>query len=119
MRTLMISLLAAVAIPSQLMAEQPTTELEALDDALPGTLINDPTRLDWQSFGAGLEVKAVKGEKYPVAKLQTAIRYPKQVQHFTRRVPMRRSQRRSKPTRTSLSPYMPAPFRPMARPDKA
>jgi hypothetical protein len=30
--------------------DQPTAELQALDDALPGSLINDPTRLDWQIF---------------------------------------------------------------------
>jgi hypothetical protein len=77
MRTPLIALLTAVAIPSQLMAEQPTTELEALDDALPGTLINDPTRLDWQSFGAGLEVKAVKGEQIPGGKAANRYSVPK------------------------------------------
>ena len=37
--------------------------LQALDDALPGTLINDPTKLDWPVFGGA----AAKAVKYPDA----------------------------------------------------
>jgi hypothetical protein len=46
-------------------AQQPTPELQALDDALPGTLINDPSRLDWTVFGAGESHKPVKGVAAP------------------------------------------------------
>jgi hypothetical protein len=45
--------------------KQPTAELQALDDALPGTLINDPTGLDWVVFGPGVSRKAVKGTTSP------------------------------------------------------
>ena len=44
---------------------QPTPELQALDDALPGTLINDPSRLDWAVFGPGAASKAIKGSAAP------------------------------------------------------
>ncbi len=45
--------------------KQPTPELQALDDALPGTLINDPSRLDWAVFGPGVSSKAIKGSAAP------------------------------------------------------
>jgi len=65
---------AAVAMaPAPALADQPTAELQALDDALPGTLINDPTRLDWQIFGAGQTNKPVKGEDIPGGKAATQI----------------------------------------------
>ncbi|MFX8660852.1 hypothetical protein ABTM16_19485, partial [Acinetobacter baumannii] len=38
--------------------------LQALDDALPGTLINDPTKLDWPVFGGG-SAQAVKSPDAP------------------------------------------------------
>jgi hypothetical protein len=44
---------------------QPTPELQQLDDALPGNLINDPTRLDWNAFGPGVSYKPVKGKDIP------------------------------------------------------
>ena len=46
-------------------AKQPTADLQALDDALPGTLINDPSRLDWAVFGPGAVSKAIKGSASP------------------------------------------------------
>ncbi len=46
-------------------AEQKNPQLKALDDALPGTVINDPTRLDWQVFGPGAASKPVKGADIP------------------------------------------------------
>ncbi len=46
-------------------AQQATPELQALDDALPGTLINDPSRLDWAVFGTGESHKPVKGADIP------------------------------------------------------
>jgi hypothetical protein len=59
-------------------AQQATPELQALDDALPGTLINDPTRLDWDVFGTGAASKAIKGDTIPGGKaaLQVTIASP-------------------------------------------
>jgi hypothetical protein len=44
---------------------QPTPELQQLDDALPGNLINNPTRLDWNIYGPGITQKPVKGKDIP------------------------------------------------------
>jgi hypothetical protein len=53
--------IAMQLMPTMLWAgEQPTAALEALDDGLPGTLINNPTRLDWPIFGPGLTIKPIK-----------------------------------------------------------
>ncbi len=54
-----------VLSPALVAATQPTPELQALDDALPGTLINDPSRLDWSVFGSGVSSKAIKGSTAP------------------------------------------------------
>lgn len=64
---------AVVSVSAPVLADQPTAELQALDDALPGTLINDPTRLDWQIFGADQTSKPVKGESIPGGKAATQI----------------------------------------------
>lgn len=64
MRTCLILAAATLmAVSTNALADQPTAELQALDDALPGTLINDPTRLDWQIFGAG-QTQDGKGRRY-------------------------------------------------------
>ncbi len=44
---------------------QPTPELQALDDSLPGTLINDPAALNWSTFGAIMKAKIVKSADIP------------------------------------------------------
>jgi hypothetical protein len=49
-----------LSIPGAVIAAQPTPELQALDDATPGTLINNPGRLDWQVFGPGEAHKPIK-----------------------------------------------------------
>lgn len=55
----------AAATCSALAAPPPRpAALQALDDALPGTLINDPTKLDWPVFG-GASAKAVKSPEAP------------------------------------------------------
>jgi hypothetical protein len=59
---------ACLSVPGAVLADQPTPALQALDDALPGTLINDPTRLDWQIYGPGQTHKPVKGENIPGGK---------------------------------------------------
>lgn len=39
--------------------------LEALDAQLPGDLVNDPSRIDWQSYGADLEASSVVDDSIP------------------------------------------------------
>lgn len=39
--------------------------LNALDAQLPGDLVNDPSRIDWQSYGADLNASAVVDESIP------------------------------------------------------
>jgi hypothetical protein len=46
-------------------AEQRSPELQALDNALPGTLINDPSKLDWPIFGPGVKSKPIKDASIP------------------------------------------------------
>lgn len=46
-------------------AKQSTPELQMLDDATPGTLINDPTRLDWAIFGMGQTSKNLQSPDIP------------------------------------------------------
>jgi hypothetical protein len=59
------TLAIAPAAPAAAQVRQPSAELQTLDDALPGTLINDPTRLDWTVFGSGASSKAIKGTSAP------------------------------------------------------
>ena len=42
-----------------------TPELQALDDSLPGTLINDPSALNWSTFGTIMKSKIVKSAEIP------------------------------------------------------
>lgn len=72
-----LAALAVAFIPASVSAQQPNAELQALDDALPGELINDPTRLDWALFGAGLTSKPVKSDNIPGAKAALQISVPK------------------------------------------
>jgi hypothetical protein len=67
MRSMMFTVALAVALlaPLLAMAKQPTADLQALDDALPGNLINDPSRLDWAVFGSDAQSKAIKGTTAP------------------------------------------------------
>ncbi len=44
---------------------QPTAALQALDDALPGVLINDPASLNWAPFGPTLRVAQRRSEDIP------------------------------------------------------
>lgn len=57
-----LAALAPVAVAAQ---DQPTAELQALDDALPGTLINDPSRMDWSFYGAEQKTKNVQDASIP------------------------------------------------------
>jgi Cellulase (glycosyl hydrolase family 5) len=60
-----LAMAPVAATPAQAQVKQPTAELQALDDALPGTLINDPTGLDWVVFGPGATSKPIKGTTSP------------------------------------------------------
>ena len=44
---------------------QATPELQALDDSLPGLLINDPSALDWSTFGTIMKSKIVRSPDIP------------------------------------------------------
>lgn len=55
----------ATLLPAHAQQSQPTPELQALDDALPGTLINDPSRMDWSFYGADQKTKNVKDPAIP------------------------------------------------------
>ncbi len=74
---LMLAASALLTLPNIAAAQQSTPELQALDDALPGTLINDPSRLDWTVFGPGQSNKPVKGENIPGGKAALQITVPK------------------------------------------
>lgn len=50
----------ACAIPTGGAAADQQADLAALDAQLPGELINDPSRLDWASYGPGLEQQGVE-----------------------------------------------------------
>ena len=41
--------------PQAVLAQSSKQALEQLDAQLPGDLVNDPSRLDWESYGADLE----------------------------------------------------------------
>jgi hypothetical protein len=62
---LRIALGVAILLASGASGKQPTADLQALDDALPGKLINDPSRLDWAVFGPGAQSKSIKGSTSP------------------------------------------------------
>jgi hypothetical protein len=55
----------ALTVPAAAMAQDLTPELQALDEKLPGTLINDPTAIDWATNGAGFKSRAFAEEGIP------------------------------------------------------
>lgn len=64
MRGMALALSVALsALPGAAWAQN--TSLDALKAALPGRLINDPTRLDWAVFGPGQSSKSVKDASFP------------------------------------------------------
>lgn len=63
LRRILPLLLAGLALP--VAAQQPTPELQALDDALPGTLINDPYTFNWDSYGDTLKTRPMKAPDIP------------------------------------------------------
>lgn len=65
-KRMMASLAAgALALPAVAMAQELSPELQALDEQLPGTLINDPTGLDWETNGEGFQSRGFAEEGIP------------------------------------------------------
>lgn len=58
-------LLGTSAIALAPLGAQNRAALEALDAQLPGDLVNDPSRIDWQSYGADLEASSIVDESIP------------------------------------------------------
>lgn len=56
---------AGFALTAAPASAQSSADLKALDAQLPGTLVNDPSRIDWQSYGADLNASAVVDESIP------------------------------------------------------
>lgn len=70
MKTQVATLAAAVLLGTSAIALAPLgaqnrAALEALDAQLPGDLVNDPSRIDWQSYGADLEASSIVDESIP------------------------------------------------------
>ena len=63
--TICAGLLATTGIMPLPAAAQDSEMLNALDAQLPGDLVNDPSRIDWQSYGADLNASAVVDESIP------------------------------------------------------
>lgn len=64
-RALIAAMALTVLVPANAQDSQPTPELQALDDALPGTLINDPSRIDWSFYGAEQKTRNVQDPSIP------------------------------------------------------
>ena len=50
--------LVATWLPAAALSQELSPELKALDESLPGALINDPTGIDWPAIGAGYKSRA-------------------------------------------------------------
>ncbi|MDA0819272.1 MAG: hypothetical protein O3C52_01760 [Proteobacteria bacterium] len=62
--TIAVAALALIGLSAApLSADQ--NVIAELDAQLPGTLVNDPTRLDWESYGSDLERSVVQDEAIP------------------------------------------------------
>jgi hypothetical protein len=64
-KSAMVGLAGALALASPAMAQDLSPELQALDAKLPGTLVNDPTSLDWATQGTSLKTKDVTDPAIP------------------------------------------------------
>ncbi len=86
--------LAALAPAAGAAQDQPTAELQALDDALPGTLINDPSRMDWAFYGAEQKTKNVQDPSIPGGGAAVRVEVPRagaNIYDSGANVPIRRS----------------------------
>ncbi|WP_108812058.1 hypothetical protein [Sphingorhabdus sp. Alg231-15] len=64
-RNSVIALCAIFLVAGTAIAKQPNAVLQAIDDALPGTLINDPTIVDWVVYGNSKKPKQVSAPETP------------------------------------------------------
>lgn len=67
-RTLLASLSAmafAALAPMPALAQSLSPELKALDEQLPGVLVSDPSRIDWDSYGPDFYAESVIDESIP------------------------------------------------------
>ena len=71
---LIAAVLCTAATPA---IAQTGTSLTDFAKSLPGTLINDPTRLDWQVYGPGVGVKTVRDPAIPGGHAAMQITVPK------------------------------------------
>lgn len=55
--------LALSVVP--LSAQSLPPELQALEEQLPGTLVNDPSRIDWESYGPDFYAESIKDDSIP------------------------------------------------------
>lgn len=62
---LLTSLAGALALATAAPARDVSPELQALEAKLPGTLVNDPTRLDWPTHGDELKPKSIQDAWIP------------------------------------------------------
>ncbi len=63
------SIFGAVVLASAALGSSPVManqdELAELDSQLPGTLVNDPSRLDWESYGTDIERSTIVDDSIP------------------------------------------------------
>lgn len=62
-RVIIAAALAIFAVP--LVAQSLSPALQALEEQLPGTLVNDPSRIDWESYGPEFYAESIKDESIP------------------------------------------------------
>lgn len=60
-----LACLALTLATPPLSAKEGNSALEALDAKLPGELVNDPSRIDWESYGPDLEASSVVDPSIP------------------------------------------------------
>jgi hypothetical protein len=58
-------ILGAMWLPTAAISQELSPELKALDESLPGTLLNDPTGIDWPAIGAGFKSRAFAEQGIP------------------------------------------------------
>lgn len=59
------ALAVAAMLPSPAIAQSLSPELRALDEQLPGELVSDPSRIDWDSYGPDFYAESVVDESIP------------------------------------------------------
>ncbi len=59
------ALAVAAMLPSPAIAQSLSPELKALDEQLPGVLVSDPSRIDWDSYGPDFYAESIIDESIP------------------------------------------------------